>query len=174
MTRDDVWNLCCSIAPRHHVDPLLALALCEQESVDEHDPKIYHSDALRLENGFYCRYVEPLNYSTVTEGMLSASYGLTQMMGECLRELGYILWHFQTQTTENEHPFIVGEMQNLHVMLALDEYCCHADWQIEWGLKFFNEVKHQNLLTWNGGGDPQYPAKVLARKAKLTKIYGGQ
>lgn len=174
MKRDDVYALCKQIAPQHNVDPILALALCEQESVDDHDPTNYHADALRLEEGFYCRFVKPLNFSTVTEGMLSASYGLTQMMGESLREVGFIGWHFNNQTTDNDHPFLVQPMQNLHVVLALDEYCSHPEWQIEWGLKFFDQVKHQDLLKWNGGGDPQYPAKVLARRDKLITIYGGK
>jgi hypothetical protein len=163
MQRDDVWTICKQFAPPFGIDPLLALALCEQESN-------YSETAIRLEQG-YLRYVR--TFSPLIQALFSTSWGLTQMMGDSLNQVGFYHWHFDTQTNDHEHSMLVMPMSEMSVAYALNEYLLNPDWQVQWGLKFFNDVKHQDLLKWNGGGDPQYPAKVLARKATLTKIYGG-
>jgi hypothetical protein len=152
MTRDAVLALCKQYAPNYTVDPILALALCEQESS-------YDETAVRLENGFF-HYTAGSGipkFSVPTRVLMSTSYGLTQMMGESLRQVG----------------FFGGATMGNDVIVKLEAYIVHPEWQIDFGLKFFNGVKHQDLLRWNGGGDPDYPAKVLARRDKLLTIYGG-
>ena len=83
MNRDQVWELCKAIGPPYQFDPVLLLALCEQESMDEKDPLIYREHAARLEEGFFLRYTDPMNLCTTNEVLLAASYGLTQMMVIC-------------------------------------------------------------------------------------------
>jgi hypothetical protein len=170
MKRDDVFKLCQAYAPIYHVDPLLFLALCEQESVDMRDPTIYHEDAIRLEQGYlkYVRLFDPLMQS-----LLSTSWGLTQMMGDSLRQVGFFLWHRQSVLSDDQRAALLLMPTNVAIAYALIEYAKSPAWQVRWGVKFFDEIKHQDLLKWNGGGDPLYPTKVLARRANLLTIYGG-
>lgn len=148
------------------VSPVTVLALIEQESS-------YNEDAVRLEQGYYSRYIKKLNHSTVVESLLSCSYGLTQMMGQSLAESGFFQWHF-SQMGANTH--FVDPMQNLHVAYALDQFCENPEWQVRFGTKWLerkielagNDVQ-KGLLYWNGGGDPDYPNKIQRRFQRLTK-----
>ena len=111
--------------------------------------------AVRLENGFYRRYIEKQAYSVPIKVLLSTSYGLMQTMGETLRTMGYF-------------PPI---MDNRNVAEQIERYLDNPREQIAWGCSFLFTLlvkKHDDevaaLLAWNGGGDPEYPARVEAKK----------
>jgi hypothetical protein len=81
-TRADVEAICRKVTPAFGYDPILILAVCEQESA-------WDPTAVRLENGFYRNYSRPCEFATTTEVLFSASYGLMQIMGLSLHLLGY-------------------------------------------------------------------------------------
>lgn len=81
MTKAEVKSLCDKIAPMYGFDPLLVLAICEQESA-------YDNQAFRMENGFAHWLLKRRNNITIPELiLLSTSYGLMQMLGQSLHEL---------------------------------------------------------------------------------------
>jgi soluble lytic murein transglycosylase-like protein len=137
----EIIDLARHIAAAHALDPSLVCAVIEQESA-------WNSWAVRYEPGFLSRYVAPL----YTAGKLSAteaytrsmSWGLMQVMGEVAREFGF-------------------EESSLAEL-------CEPATGIEFGCRILaarlararGDVPAA-LLAWNGGGNPNYPAEVLAR-----------
>lgn len=166
-TKEQVLASCQKIAPQYGFTPSLIYAICQQEGAREGtdwDPSV-----ARLEQGFYRRYVEQMNYATTSEVLLSASYGVMQMMGESLMELGYFEWYFDQQPQEMK-GILDRPRSQFAIPSAIDYYCTHLDVMIEWGVKWFKRKFNaaggdttKALLAWNGGADPQYAAKVLAR-----------
>ncbi len=131
-------------AVRHDLPPALVCAAVEQES--GWDPH-----AIRYEPAFYDRYVYPLwlkGSISETEARARAfSWGLMQTMGQVAREFGF-----------------AGKF--------LSELCDPAT-SLDVGCKVFAHKLAVNsgdiraaLLAWNGGGNREYPAQVLARVEK--------
>lgn len=180
MKRDQVWELCKTIAPLYGFEPVFVLALCEQESVNPKDPLDYRHGAVRLENGFEVRYTDPLDYAETTEVLLATSWGLTQMMGLSLKEIGYFDWWFSSQTPVMR-SFLGDSMSEIAAPKALNEYLTKPQWQVERGcmwLKKKSEAAHgeqiRMLRLWNGdiSGIKHYAEDVLARRDKLKAVYG--
>lgn len=128
------------------LDAALVCAVCEQESS-------WNPWAIRYEPEFYLRYLLPLAVSgkidDATEARARAfSWGLMQVMGETAREHGY-----------------AGHLAAL----------CDPETGLEIGCRVLAAKMTETqgdmeraLLAWNGGADPNYPARVLARMAKYT------
>lgn len=152
MTRDEVHEICKRVAPKYGFDPLLILAMCEQESSYDHTE-------VRLENAFYRKYVRPQQFATTVEVLFSASYGLMQTMGLTLYELGYF-----APTPKWDYLDIVKE---------IDAYMVTPEAQVEMGCKtLLRKLKgttslQEALLRYNGSSD--YPPKIMARYKRLKK-----
>lgn len=169
MKRDDVYTLCKTFVPPTCekigvalIDPRFIMAICEQESVMPGNPTIYREDARRLEEGFFLKYTEPQNYEVVAETLFAISWGLPQLMGQSLLEMGYF-----------EAP-----IDSIGVTAGLQMFCQSPEHQIEYAVRWFvrklNIAKGDTtraLLIWNGGGDPDYPRKVLTRYESLKGLY---
>lgn len=153
MTRDEVYTLCKQVAPKYGFDPLLILALCEQESA-------YDETEARLEQGFYRKYVRPKTFATSVEVLFSASYGLTQCMGWTLNEMGY---------------FADPRMAvNLWIPHRIDQYMVTPRDQIDYGCRWLKRKQgdgsiEKALLRYNGSAE--YPPQVIRRYEKLTGVY---
>lgn len=161
MTREEVYALCKSTASKYAVDPILILAICEQESS-------YNPFAVRLETHFFSKYIEKMSLATTSEVLLSCSFGLMQLMGESLRESGYFGWWKSLTDSPLEAVSQVG------VVKALDWFMLHPEAQVDFGCRWYVKKRglaggdpKKALLIWNGGGDQDYPKKVLARADKL-------
>jgi soluble lytic murein transglycosylase-like protein len=138
-TLDARKQLAGKYAAKYDLLPELVCAVVEQESS-------WSPWAIRYEPAFYTRYVMPLGLPETEARARSISWGLCQIMGEVARELGF-----------------VGPMASL----------CDPDTGLEWGCrklkKCFDAVggdTQKALLHWNGGGNPDYPAQVVARVEK--------
>jgi hypothetical protein len=133
-------------AERHGLDPVLICAIVEQESA-------WNTRAVRLENGFYHKYMVPMvekGTVLISDAVLrSASFGLGQTMLESLREIG-----FAGTPEELTAPAIGLEWLCVLFQKKLDD----AGGNIQAG-----------LLHWNGGGNPSYPAEVLARESRYVQ-----
>ena len=133
-------------AQKHQISPKLIAAIIHQESKG-------NPWAVRREHQFFLKYLQYKTEQTIggyvpqlctfqTEKMLrSYSFGLMQIMGQTARENGF----------EGEY---------------LTQLCDPAT-NIEVGVKlikkFVDSTKdiHAALLRYNGGGDEEYPAKIL-------------
>jgi len=145
--KEELVQLARIRAAQYELDPALVCAVCEQESG-------WNPWASRFEPGFQSKYVHPLvarreiksfGASLATEIVQrSCSFGLMQIMGQVAREL------------ECTAAFLT-ELCNPEVGL---EYGCI---QLKRKLEAANQNVQTALLRYNGGGDPAYPAKVLAR-----------
>ena len=152
MTRSDVYMLCMKVAPKYGFDPILILAMCEQEST-------YDLTEGRPEPGYYRKYTRPRNLPTTDEILLAASYGLMQVMGQSLYEMGYFgyVWKY-------------GDIQR-----KIDEFMVQPEMQIEYGCKwlrtkmglFKSESVALGLRLYNGSSD--YPPLVMKKYEKLVK-----
>lgn len=149
MRKADVLALCESVCPAYGIDPVFLLALCEQESG-------YDETEVRLENGFYRRYSRPMQLPASTEVLFSASYGLTQIMGEVLDELGYF---------EGSEGIAAGIDAFMMVPRLHIEYACR---QIARLRKSTGSVR-RILLRYNGG--VHYPQEVWSRYERLCKEF---
>lgn len=130
-----------SVAKAAGLDGALVCAVVEQES--SWDPW-----SIRYEPDFFTRYVLPLQEKNIihtdTEARARAfSWGLMQLMGQVAREVGY-----------------TGNLAAL----------CAPATGLHWGCihlaKKFREAggdQAKALQLWNGGGNPNYAAEVLAR-----------
>lgn len=128
-------------AERHELWPELVCAIVEQESA-------WNPWALRYEPAFYDKYVAPQiargEIAEVTESRARAfSWGLMQVMGQVAREHGF-----------------TGALASL----------CDPAIGLEIGCRVFAAKLAaaegnvtRALLLWNGAGNRDYPAAVLAR-----------
>ena len=131
-------------AAAQSLDPALVCAVIEQESY-------WNPWAMRYEPAFFAKYVASL----YTNNKVSASkayargfsWGLMQVMGQVAREAGF------------DAPFLSA--------------LCDPEQGIAIGCKVLRKKidavagdTTRALLAWNGGGNPAYPAQVLARQAR--------
>ncbi|MEW6511843.1 MAG: hypothetical protein AB1428_12900 [Bacteroidota bacterium] len=179
MHRDQVWELCKTIAPPYAFEPILILAICEQESRDPQNPLEYRDRAARLEQGFYINYVERENLATTSEILLASSYGLTQMMGLSLRAVGYFDWWFAEQTAPMQ-TFLGNPFSEIAIPKAINAYMINPPWQVERGCMWLKKKREKTggdavkmLRYWNGdiSGAKHYAEDVLGRRDKLRGIY---
>jgi soluble lytic murein transglycosylase-like protein len=149
-TRADLIVLARAAAEAHQLDAALVCAICEQES--EWNPW-----AIRYEPAFYLRYVAPqlaAGQISSTEAQARAfSWGLMQVMGQVARE----------------HSFGAESPKNIAPLAQLCDPACGLDIGcIVFAAKL--AAAHGDatraLQLWNGGGNPNYAAEVLARVGK--------
>jgi len=133
----EIAALARSIAAAHGLDPALVCAVVEQESA-------WDSNAMRYEPAFRARYVAPLDLPPTEEIARSISWGLMQLMGQVAREYGF------------QRPFLSA--------------LCDSSAGLTFGcivlavkLAAAGGNVPRGLALWNGGGNPDYAAQVLAR-----------
>jgi soluble lytic murein transglycosylase-like protein len=125
-----------------NIEPQLICAVCEQESG-------WNPWAMRFEPEFLQQYVAP-DVGNDTERIARAtSWGLMQVMGQTAREFGFA-----------------------------DAYLsalCLPSTGLQWGARVLARKLaraggnvEMALLLWNGGGNKEYPAQVLARMGKYA------
>jgi soluble lytic murein transglycosylase-like protein len=130
------------IAAVQSLDPALVCAVIEQESA-------WNPWAMRYEPLFFAKYVASLytnNKVSASEAYARGfSWGLMQVMGQVARETGF------------DAPFLSA--------------LCDPEQGLALGCKVLRKKfdaaagdTTRALLAWNGGGNPAYPAQVLARK----------
>ena len=129
-------------AAAQSLDPALVCAVVEQESA-------WNPWAMRYEPAFLSRYVAPLytagKLSPTEAYMRAMSWGLMQVMGQVARESGFDAL-FLSALCDPEQGLALGckVLRKKIDAMAGDTM--------------------RGLLAWNGGGNPAYPAQVLARK----------
>lgn len=121
------------------LDPALVCAVCEKESS-------WRPSATRFEPAFLENYVEKLKLDPTESHGRATSWGLMQIMGEVAREEGY------TGAFLNLLQPTIGLQAGI---FHLSRYLKEANGNVE-----------KALLHWNGGGNKEYPASVLALKPK--------
>jgi soluble lytic murein transglycosylase-like protein len=130
-------------AAAQSLDPALVCAVVEQESS-------WNPWAMRYEPAFFAKYVAHLytnNKITASEAYARGfSWGLMQVMGQVAREMGFD-GAFLSATCDPEQGLAIGCKLLRKKLDAMD-----------------GDIT-RGLLAWNGGGNPAYPAQVLARRA---------
>lgn len=163
MEKSRVYELCKISGKKHGFDPLLLLAICQQESTFDETQE-------RLENGFYRKYSRPLKFASSTEGLFAISWGLMQVMGLSLWEDGYFKFHFALHDNDYQKFYHYDFMDPVHVCKAIDYFMANPPMQVDWGtahlakkLKIAKGDLHKAVLFYNGGVNPNYPAEVLEK-----------
>jgi hypothetical protein len=152
----DVVQICHQIAPKHQLNPKVLTALVMVESSGD-------ANAVRLEQGYYSTYVRTqLSYPPVVEILLSCSYGLTQCMGDTLRQMGY----FNDRATNLNDTTKVSQ--------ALDDYLEMPQLQVEMGAQWLRKKIDRakgdealGLIRYNGS--KRYADIIYAELARLEK-----
>jgi soluble lytic murein transglycosylase-like protein len=136
MTKERLIQLAKSVALSFTLEPSLVCAICEQESS-------WNPSATRFEPLFKEHYIDRLRLPEPEATQRATSWGLMQLMGQVAREHGF---------------------QDALEQLLVPEI------GLSWGCRFLEtRLQHAEdnvtnaLLLWNGGGNPNYPAQVLAR-----------
>src|SRR6202050_5575375 len=133
----ELISLARTIAVQHSLDPALVCAVVEQESS-------WDAHAIRYEPAFRTRYVAPLGLPPTEEVARSISWGLMQIMGQVAREHGF------------QRPFLSARGDS-SAGLAFGRIVLAATLAAAGG------NVPRGLALWNGGGNPDYAAQVLAR-----------
>jgi len=135
-TKDELIHAARLAAGNASIDSSLVCAVVEQESG-------WEPCAIRFEPGFDERY-EKGKISNITEEIArSMSWGLMQVMGETARDLGW----------KSHLGKLLYPGNGLMVGCAKLRACLEAH----------GGSVADALLMYNGGGDPGYPAAVMAR-----------
>jgi soluble lytic murein transglycosylase-like protein len=142
MDKQELVLLARAAATGAGLDPALVCAVVEQESA--WDPL-----AIRIELGFYRKYVQAMVLSDTEKYARSFSWGLMQVMGQVAREHGF-------------KGKYLSELCYPEVGLSIG--CKVLKGKLE---KAQGDVK-KALLLWNGGGRPAYADEVLARIPKYS------
>lgn len=167
-TRGQVFDVCRKIAPKYNFEVELIQALCLQEG-GKNKAGAFVPDRARLELGFYSHYTEGMGIPTSTECLLAISYGVTQMMGESLREAHYFDDYFARQSDERK-ILLNNPMSQIAVVKAIDDYCENLTDQIEYGCKWLSKKRDMagnNVIKmlgfWNGDTSGKYANEVLGK-----------
>ncbi len=139
----DLIALARATAEAHQLDAALVCAICEQESA-------WNPWAIRYEPAFFAHYVAPqlaAGQISNTEAQARAfSWGLMQVMGQVAREHNF----------DATLPQLCDPACGLEIgcaVYAAKLAAAHGD-------------ATRALQLWNGGGNPNYAAEVLARMGK--------
>jgi soluble lytic murein transglycosylase-like protein len=136
MSTDGFIALARAAAEKHRLDPALVCALCHQESS-------WKPWAVRYEPEFFERYISHMKGVSPTEMQLRAtSFGVMQILGQTAREFGF------------DGDFLT---ELLDPVIGL-EYGCR---KLQRAMDRANDGVIEGLLLYNGGGDKQYPDRVL-------------
>jgi soluble lytic murein transglycosylase-like protein len=141
MTKNELISLARQKAADHGLPPELLCAIVEQESA-------WNPAAIRYEQRFYKKYVYPLwvrrEISDTEARARGFSWGLCQVMGQVAREHGFA-GVFLSELCEPAAGLEIGAKVFAHKLAVNQGNIYHA------------------LLAWNGGGNANYAAEVLAR-----------
>lgn len=172
-TKEQVREACERMAPKYKFDPKLIFAVCLQEGA-KNSKGHFEPDMARLEQGFYRKYVEDeFELATTSEVLLSASYGIMQLMGESLRQEGFFDWYYNSRS-DGMKKVLGNPLSQFAIPNALDAYCTQLDWMIEYGCKHMarkrskadGDIKKM-LGYWNGDLTGKYAEEVLKRYEAL-------
>jgi soluble lytic murein transglycosylase-like protein len=142
VSQPELVILAKQIATAQGLDPGLVCAVIEQESA-------WDTAAIRLEQGFYTKYVRKQNLPDRQEAAGRAvSWGLMQVMGQVAREHGF-----------------TGRLDELCTPEVGIEIGCMV---LKTKLKAGGGDLTAGLLKWNGGSRPAYVNEVLARVSKFA------
>lgn len=130
-------------ATRFNLEAALVCAVIEEESS-------WDTYAIRYEPLFCEHYVRALKLTPTEEVARSTSWGLMQVIGQVAREHGF-KGAFLSEICSPKVGIEIG-----CVVLAKRLADANGD-----------EVK--GLLLWNGGGDPEYPARVRNKKSRYSE-----
>jgi soluble lytic murein transglycosylase-like protein len=137
MNKEDLIKLATMASLNMGLDPALVCSLCAHESDG------WQQFAVRYEPAFYDRYISSMKGLSETEmRMRATSFGLTQIMGQTAREQGYDA-KFLTQLLE--------PLDNLRQGLT----------KLRRSLDKNGGSIPAALLSYNGGGNANYPDLVL-------------
>lgn len=141
MTKTELIALAKMTAGTFGLDPALVCAVVEQESA-------WDTNAIRLEQGFYQRYVKKQKLEDPMEAVgRSVSFGLMQVMGQVAREHGY-----------------GGDFRALCQDPAMGiQIGCTV---LKKKLARVGNNLTEGLLAWNGGARKEYPDEVIERMDK--------
>ena len=135
-------------AAAQSLDPALVCAVIEQESG-------WNPWAMRYEPAFFTKYVAPLytnNKISASEAYARGfSWGLMQVMGQVARETGF------------DSPFL-STLCDPEQGLAVGCKVLRKKFDATGCLPGQPADATRALLAWNGGGNPNYAAQVLARR----------
>lgn len=138
MIIEDLKRIAVATALNMGLDPALCCALITNESSWNHE-------AARYEEGFFNRYIAAMK-ATISDPvelrLRATSIGLTQIMGQTARELG-----FDHKSLEE----LFEPLSNLTFGFRKLRKC----------LELENGAVHAALLRYNGGGDAHYPDRVM-------------
>ncbi len=167
-TKDEVYQICKQVAPAFGFEAKLAFAFCLQESAKDSKGNFNPSRA-RLEPGFYSYYIEKQELETTNEVLYSASFGILQMMGQSLKEVGYFQWYFDQQS-DNMKSFLGNPFSEISVPKAINYYCTNLEVMITWGLRWLkkkNELAKGNIQLlcryWNGDKTGKYYNELMQK-----------
>ena len=173
-TEQQIKEACERIAPKYELGSTLIRALCKQESAHDKENN-YVADIGRPETNFYYRYVEKkFNLATSSECLLSCSFGVMQLMGESLIELGFFEWYFN-QLDDGMKSILNNARSEFAIPSAIDHYVENLNWMIETGCQWFKRKLRQGggdvfkgLCDWNGDQTGKYANEVLEKQKALT------
>ncbi len=131
-------------AARFNLEPALVCAVIEEESS-------WDTYAIRYEPLFGERYVKSLNLPPTEEMARSISWGLMQVMGQVAREHGFAR-RFLSEICSPKIGIEIG-------CTVLARKFGDAGGDVAKGLLF-----------WNGGGDADYPERVLNRMFHYSQV----
>ena len=155
MTQNQCYEMCKKIAPQFGFDPILILAVCKQES------SFGENMRARYEDGYRKTYVEKFSFNIATELLFSFSYGIMQVMGLTLWEMGYF-----------------GKAKNAaDIANLISVFAISYEEQLTQGCKCLKQklgkgpIDHA-LYKYNGSWE--YPPLIFAHADKLAADYGLQ
>ena len=166
-------SLARTIAAAHALDPALVCAVIEQESA-------WDAHAIRYEPAFRTRYVAPLGLPPTEEVARSISWGLMQVMGQVAREHKFAA-KFLSALCDPAVGIEIGciVLVSKFAIASRTAGVSPANFPLQSPsplpsvpvaaafrpADFLSDVAltARALQLWNGGGNPNYAAEVLAR-----------
>jgi soluble lytic murein transglycosylase-like protein len=149
-THTELIALARATAEAHQLDAALVCAICEQESA-------WNPWAIRYEPAFYSHYVAPqlaAGQISSTEAQARAfSWGLMQVMGQVAREHNFGAPPASSSASLSQLCDPATGLEIGCTVFAAKLAAAHGD-------------AARALQLWNGGGNPNYAAEVLARVGK--------
>lgn len=174
MDKLKVYELIKSSPAGGRYDPILMMAIVAQESS-------FDETAVRMENDFRRRYLlHKTTWPTTSSVLLATSFGLMQMLGESLLEVGYFEFFQDWYNTRNVVSPLIQPRSQIGIVKAIDEYMLHPDWHIRFGMTHFEKkmnLAHADqtlaLGYWNGDQSGEYAALVMKHydELKATGLY---
>lgn len=147
MTKIELQKLAIRNASRFELEPNLVLGLVDVES--SWNPKAYW-----YETGYFSAYVESAEmftqYDATEQRKIATSWGLMQMMGGTYLSMMGVFG----KITYNDLRILMEDPE-----MQLAQGCKYLRWCFD--AEADNTIKA--LLRYNGGGDKNYPLKVMAQ-----------